>query len=52
MPDRDTYIRVMMKPEEKSEINRAADCIGETLSSYVRRIMLQAARKDNREHAA
>ena len=46
--NRDTYIRVMMTPEEKHEIEQAAYHIGETLSSYVRRTMLLAARRNHK----
>jgi len=43
-PTREVYIRVMMTEEEKRKINDAAFAIGETLSSFVRRTMLLAAK--------
>jgi uncharacterized protein (DUF1778 family) len=45
---RDTYIRVKMTKDEKTEIEEAAYYIGETLSSYVRRIMLASARRNHK----
>jgi uncharacterized protein (DUF1778 family) len=51
MLPQDDYIRVMMTEEDKALINKAATLLGETLSSYVRRTMRQAARKVIREES-
>jgi uncharacterized protein (DUF1778 family) len=41
---KETYIRVKMTTKQKEEMTAAAEHIGETLSSYVRRVMLLASR--------
>jgi hypothetical protein len=46
----ETYIRIKMSEKQKAEMVTAAAAIGETLSSYVRRVVLLNARNVNKEH--